>query len=105
MENSFALVYFVGLTAFWLGAAMNLWRVVQIASQIRLSKAFRYLLISLALAIVCYLPAAFAGALAFCSPTAGGLCALGGFVGTGPLAAGASLIYRALKARHVLASA
>ncbi|HEU4670851.1 MAG TPA: hypothetical protein VFR91_09080 [Dyella sp.] len=96
MENFFALVYGAGLIAFWLGVAMNLWRLVQIASRVGLSSAVRHFLISLALATACYLPAAFAGAWAFCSPTAWGLCALGGFVGTGPLAAGALLIYRAL---------
>lgn len=103
MENFFALVYGAGLIVFWLGVVMTLWRLVQIASRVDLRSAFRYLLNSLLLAVVCYLPAAFTGARAFCSPTAEGLCALGGFIGTGPLAAGASLIYRALRARGVLA--
>lgn len=105
MENLFALAYATGLIAFWSGVAATIWRFVQMTSRLSAAAAVRFAALSVALAVAGYIPAALVDAWAFCSASAGGLCALGGYVGTGLVAAGAVLLYRFFRARRELAAA
>jgi hypothetical protein len=97
MESLFALVYATSLIAFWSGIATTIWRFVQMVSRLSALDAVRF-------AAVSYVLAALIGAWAFCLGSAGGLCALGGYIGTGLLVAGAVLLYRSLRARRELAA-
>ena len=94
MESLFALAYTTGLIAFWSGVVATLWRFVQMASRLSAATAVRFAAASVALAVGGYIPAALIGAWGFCSASAGGLCALGGYVGTGLVAVGGVLLYR-----------
>lgn len=105
MDSLFALAYATGLIAFWSGVFATLWRFVQMVSRLSAAAAVRFAALSVAFAVAGYVPAALAGAWAFCSASAGGLCALGGYVGSGLLAAGGVLLYRSFRARRELAAA
>ena len=105
MESLFALAYTTGLIAFWSGVVATLWRFVQMASRLSAATAVRFAAASVALAVGGYIPAALIGAWGFCSASAGGLCALGGYVGTGLVAVGGVLLYRFFRARRELAAA
>jgi hypothetical protein len=104
MESLFALVYATSLIAFWSGIATTILRFVQMVSRLSALDAVRFAAVSVALAVVSYVLAALIGAWAFCLGSAGGLCALGGYIGTGLLVAGAVLLYRSLRARRELAA-
>ena len=95
MEKLFALVMAAGFVAFWIGVIAILWRFVHMVSSMSTVSAIRYTAVSLAVAAAVYLPAALLGAWVFCSPTSPGSCGLGGFVGVGPIVAGAWLLHRA----------
>lgn len=105
MESLFALAYATGLIAFWSGIVATLWRFVQMASRPSPAGAVRFAAASVALAVAAYIPAALIGAWAFCSASAGGLCGMGGYVGTGLVAAGGVLFYRFFRARRELVAA
>lgn len=98
MDTSFTLAYATGLLFFWSGIGTTVWRVVQMACRVSLSGAVRFAVVSIALAVASYVPAAVIGAWAFCLSSTGGLCALGGYVGTGLVAAGVALLYRSFRA-------
>ena len=93
METVMTLVILAGPILALVGCILAAYRIAALAGGSHSKSAIRIAAASVAVGFAGYLAGALLGAWALCSPAgASNLCGLGGFIGTGPLIAGISLI-------------